>query len=62
MVEVRVRQDHVLHVGRFVADVLDLLVERVGLAPFERQMGRHLAPVADRVIDDLRVASGVEQH
>src|SRR6266851_5000440 len=35
VIEMRVRKDHVLHVGRLVADALDLLVQRVLLAPFE---------------------------
>ena len=62
MIEMRVRQNHVLHVGGLVADILYLLVERVGLAPFERQVFGGRPPVAGSIVDDLGIAAGIEQH
>src|SRR5712692_3317701 len=57
MVEMRMRQDDVLYVGRLITDALDLLVERVGLAPFDWQGLGDLAPISNRVVDDFWIAS-----
>ena len=62
VIEVQVRHHDVLHVLELVAERLDLIVDRALAREFDRQHARDLAPVADGIVDHLRMAAGVEEH